>query len=166
MLPEIANRLKEYPDIHFLVIGEGAGRRSLESECSRLELCNITFLPLQDEAVLKFSLATGDIGIVALAKGAEGISMPSKTYYMMAAGNALLGFSSHDSDLAAIIRDYQCGINIAPGDVDSAVQAILELRDNPVILRQYREHARQAAERHFSQAVCVPKILELIQALI
>jgi len=166
ILPEIANRLRKYPDIHFLVIGEGVGRRQLESECLLFGLQNITFLPLQDESMLAFSLTTGDVGIVALADGAEGISMPSKTYYMMAAGNALLGLSGHDSDVAAVIRDYQCGVNIAPGDVDGAAQAILELYHQPGVLQRYRERARQAVEQHFSRAICVSKMLEIVCALV
>lgn len=165
MLPEIANRLRGHPDIHFLVIAEGMGRNPLELECTRLGLENITFLPLQNESTLPFSLSTGDIGIVALAEVAEGISMPSKTYYLMAAGNALLGLSSHSSDLASVIREHQCGVNIAPGDVDGATQAILALRDQPAILRGYREQARRAAEQHFSRVACVPKMVELLRTL-
>jgi glycosyltransferase involved in cell wall biosynthesis len=166
MLPGIAYELRAYSDIQFLVIGDGAGRKPLEMECSRLALSNVTFLPFQDEPVLPLSLATGDIAIISLASGAEGISMPSKTYYMMAAGNALLGFSHPDSDLAGIIRDYQCGVNIMHGDIDGAVSAILEMRERPELLRAYRTQSRQAAERHFSRSVCVPMMLDLIQALI
>ena len=162
MLPEIANRLQEQTDIHFLVIGEGAGKKTLELKCTRLGLKNITFLPLQNEATLPFSLSTGDIGIVALAKRGQGISMPSKTYYIMAAGSALMGFSGPDSDIAAIVRNYACGVNVEHGDVNGAVRAILELRDKPALLRYYRENARKAAEQHFSRDVCVPKILDLI----
>jgi glycosyltransferase involved in cell wall biosynthesis len=166
MLPETADRLRDYSDIHFLIIGEGPGRKSVELQCGRLGLENVSFLPLQDEATLPWSLAAGDIGIVALADGAEGISMPSKTYYMMAAGNALLGLSRHDSELAAVIRDYKCGVNVAPRDVDGVVRAILELRDQPAILQRYRDSAREAAEQHFSLAVGVPKMLELVGELI
>lgn len=164
MLSEIAKQLKDYPDIHFLVIGEGAGRQSLEAECRHHKLQNITFLPLQAESIVPFSLPTADIGIVALAEGAEGISMPSKTYYMMAAGAALLGLSHHESDLAAVIQNYKCGVNIAPGNTTGAVQALVKLRNQPAVLQDYREHARLAAEQHFSRAVCVPKMLELIRA--
>jgi len=166
MLPQIAYQLREYSDIQFLIIGEGPGREPLKAECVRLGLHNVIFLPLQKEEVLPFSLTTADIGIVALANGAEGISMPSKTYYMMAAGSALLGLSDSDSDLAAVIHDYKCGINIAPGDVDGATQAILQLRNQPIVLQQCRRNARQAAEKHFSRTVCAPVMLEIIQKLL
>jgi glycosyltransferase involved in cell wall biosynthesis len=166
MLPQIAYQLREYSDIQFLIVGDGLGREPLKAECARLGLHNVILLPLQKEEVLPFSLTTADIGIVALANGAGGISMPSKTYYMMAAGSALLGLSDNDSDLAAVIHDYKCGINVAPGDIDGATRAILQLHDQPVVLQQYRENARQAAEKYFSRTVCVPVMLKIIQNLL
>jgi colanic acid biosynthesis glycosyl transferase WcaI len=166
MVPRVAYQLRENSDIHFLIVGDGTGRKLLERECAQLDLPNVTLLPLQPEKVLPFLLATADIGLVALANGAEGISMPSKTYYMMAAGSALLGLSNNDSDLANVIRDTECGVNVTPGDVDSAAQAILQLRDQPMILQQYRTRARQVAEERFSRRVCVPQMLEIIQDIL
>ena len=146
------------------MIGEGPGLVSLQSASQGLE--NIRFLPLQPEATLPFSLATGDIGIVALARGGEGISMPSKTYYMMAAGNALLGLSSENSDLAAVIRDHGCGVNVPPDDAQAAAQAILDLYRQPDRLRLYRQQARQAALEHFSRARCVARMMDVVQPLL
>jgi glycosyltransferase involved in cell wall biosynthesis len=163
MLPSLAQRVRYIPDVHFMVIGSGAGRASLEAECQALCLKNVTFLPFQPEEVLPYSLSTGDIGIVSLAAGAEGISMPSKTYYAMAAGSALLGFSTEQSDLARVMHTHQCGINIAPGDVESAASAIRLLHGQPALLRTLRENARGAAETHYSDKVCIPQFLMLIE---
>ncbi len=164
VLPEVARRLQPYPEVQFLVIGEGPGLEGLKSASQGLE--NIRFLPLQPEATLPFSLATGDIGVVALARGGEGVSMPSKTYYMMAAGNALLGLSSQQSDLATVIRDHGCGVNVPPDDAQAAAQAILDLYRQPDHLRLYRQQARQAALEHFSRASCVARMLDVVQPLL
>ena len=165
MLPEIAQRLQDYTDVHFLIVGEGSGRKQIEAECVRLKLKNLTLLPLQDEETLPFLLATGDVSIVSLVSGAEGIAMPSKTYYNMAAGCALLGFSNSNSDLAAVIRNYQCGINVETGNVDDVVQQILQIRERPDILNEYRKNARQAAEKYFSRKTCTPKMVEFVRKL-
>jgi glycosyltransferase involved in cell wall biosynthesis len=163
MLPSIAQRITDIPDVHFMVIGSGAGRTPLEAECKALGLKNVTFLPFQLEEVLPYSLSTGDIGIVSLAAGAEGISMPSKTYYTMAAGSALLGFSTEHSDLAHVIRTHQCGINITPGDIDTAASAIRLLHSQPALLRALRSNARTAAETYYSDNVCIPQFLKLVK---
>jgi glycosyltransferase involved in cell wall biosynthesis len=163
LLPAIAERLQIYDDIKFLIIGDGIGRKALESECVRLALRNVTFLPFQPEEVLPFSLTTADVSIVALAKGGEGVSMPSKTYYMMSAGSALLGISDSDSDLASVIRQHQCGVNVTPGDVAGAVEAILCFRNNPSALRRYRDNARSAAVNYYSADVCIPQMIDIIR---
>jgi glycosyltransferase involved in cell wall biosynthesis len=165
-LVEVADRLRPHTDIHLLVISNSPGRKSLEGECTERDLTNITFLARQDEATLPYSLASADIAIVALAEGAEGISMPSKAYYMMGAGNALLGLSNPNSDLAAVIRDYQCGINVRPGDVEETVRAIMKWYNQPEYLRDCQKRARQAVERSFSREICVPQMLGTIMPLL
>jgi colanic acid biosynthesis glycosyl transferase WcaI len=163
LLPAVAQRLESYADIHFVIISGGPGCVSLEEECQRRKLSNVTFLPFQSETLLPLSLSAGDIALVALAAGGEGVSMPSKTYYLMAAGCALVGLCRDDSDVAVTIRHYQCGFNVGLGDVERAAQAILTLRNQPDLLRQYRENSRRAAEQHFSRTVCVPQMVKLIK---
>jgi glycosyltransferase involved in cell wall biosynthesis len=166
ILPHVAEQLKDYRDIHFVIISNSPRRKSLELQASQKRLDNMTFLPLQNENIFPFSLACSDIGIVALASGAEEISMPSKIYFSMAAGSALLGFSSSTSDLASLIHNYDCRTNITPGDLNGAAQFILRMRNHPEVLKKYRDNSKQTAVQHFSKAVCVPKILEVLKEAI
>ena len=162
MLPKIARRLSPYPRIRFLVVSSSPRRIELEVQCQDMKLDNVAFLPQQPEEYLPQVLATGDISIVSLAAGAEGISMPSKTYYMMAAGSALLGFSSPKSELDRLIGEYQCGRNIVPGDIDNAVETILYWYENHDVLSQIKRRSRDAAQSHFDKKIVIPKlVLEL-----
>ena len=45
----------------------------------------VTIVPFQPEEVLSYTLACVDVGVVSFAAGAEGVSMPSKTCFTMAA---------------------------------------------------------------------------------
>jgi glycosyltransferase involved in cell wall biosynthesis len=166
LLPALADRLRTVPDVHFLIIGEGPGRALLEQACAQASLTNVTFLPLQPEEVLPYSLACGDIALVALAEGGEGVSMPSKTYYLMAAGAALLGLCREGSDLAAVIEAHSCGLHVPPQNVEQAAQAILQMRADPTLLAQYRANARRAAEQQYSRVVCVPQMMTLLQEVL
>lgn len=166
LLPALADRLRAIPDVHFVIIGEGAGRTLLEEACAKLQLCNVTFLPLQPEETLPYSLACADIALVALAEGGEGVSMPSKTYYMLAAGAALLGLCRDGSDLAAVIDAHDCGLHVPPYDAERAAQAILQLRNDSQLLAQARANGRRAAEQYYSRAVCVPQMLDVIQEVL
>ena len=166
MLPKVAKRLSHYPRIRFLIVSSSPRRIDLEVQCQELKLSNVAFLPQQPEEDLPQVLATGDIGIVSLAAGAEGISMPSKTYYIMAAGNALLGISSPKSELDRLICEHQCGRNIAPDDVDDAVDAILYWHDNFDALFEAKQRSRNAAQLYYDKEIQVPKIVSELSRLI
>lgn len=166
MLPGMAERLSQYPRIRFLIVSSSPRRIDLEVQCQDLKLDNVVFLPQQPEEYLPQVLAAGDIGIVSLAAGAEGISMPSKTYYMMAAGNALLGISSPNSELDRLIGEHKCGINIFPDNVDDAVKTILHWYENRDALFQAKQRSRGAAQTHFDKGVLIPKVLSELSRLI
>ena len=53
-------------------------------------LSNVTFLPYQESKILPYSFSSADFGIVSLGTGAEGLSVPSKTFYFLASGVTLL----------------------------------------------------------------------------
>jgi glycosyltransferase involved in cell wall biosynthesis len=88
--------------------------------------------------------------------------MPSKTYFSMAAGSALLTISSAASDLARIVAEHDCGVNVDPSDHGAMVVAIRLYRANPALLARHRANARQAAEREFAKSVCLPRLLDVI----
>jgi len=159
MLPKLAERLSRYPKIRFLIVSGSPRRLSLELQCQKLKLKNIIFLPQQPEECVPQILATGDIGIVSLAMGGDGISMPSKTYYMMAAGNALLGLSPANSELDQLIRKHECGINIEPGNIDDAEKAILFWHENRRSLQEAKERSRGAAESYYDKEIIIPRLL-------
>lgn len=161
-LVEAAKRLEGQPDIHFLIIGDGPGWSELNQAAEEMQ--NLTILPFQPEEVLPFSLTTGDVAVISLDKDMEGISMPSKTYYMMAAGCALLGLSRPPNDLQLVIEKHKCGLNIEPGDIDGVIRAILTFRDNYNLLTQCRNAARFAAEREFSREINVKRLFNSINA--
>jgi glycosyltransferase involved in cell wall biosynthesis len=163
LLPDLAESLRDAPGVHFLVVGDGAGRPALQAEVARRALPNVSWLPFQPEEDLPLLLATGDISLVALARGAEGVSMPSKTYYAMAAGSAILGLSRPGSDLARVIESFECGVNVDPADKDAAVAALRGLVEDGVRLQRYRANARRAAEKEFSSDVCVSRLLDLVE---
>jgi len=161
---EAAKRLQDRGDIHFMIIGVGA--RWVEIEKAASKLPNLTLLPYQPEEVLPFSLATADVAVISLDHGFEGVSMPSKTYYMMAAGAAILWLSKPPSDLQMVIEQYQCGVNVKPGDVDGFVGAVLRFRDNIGLLNQSRTAARQAVVCDFSRQVNTRRIQQILAPLL
>ena len=48
---------------------------------------NVFFLPYQPKEFIKYSLNVADVHLVVNQKGIKGVSVPSKIYGVMAAGN-------------------------------------------------------------------------------
>ena len=162
---QVAERMRHEPRIAFLLIGNGPQRAKLEQTVARKELSNVTILPLQPEEGLPYALTSGDIGIVSLDRGAEGISMPSKTYSMMAAGCAIVGLSHGCNDLADTIDNYACGVSVECGDADGLETALRRFLDQPELLSQCRNNARIAAETAFSAEECLGRYEQLFCSL-
>ena len=156
-----AERLQHLSKAHFMVIGAGTRWDELQTGAKRLD--NLTLLPWQPEETLPYSLSAGDVAIVSLGKGFEGVSMPSKTQYAMAAGSAILGLSHSSSDIKEVIDRHNCGVNVEPGDVQGLVDAIVRFADDPEYLSRCRQNARQAAVAEYSRKVNVQRVLDVIR---
>lgn len=148
---EVARMLSGESGIHFLFIGEGAKWALVEKAIAEHNLKNITLLPFQPEDVLPYSLTSGDIGIVAYQSGTEGCMVPSKTYYYMAAGLAILVACNKENTLSATVDQFDCGMNIKTGDITSMANAILKVHNNPALLESYKKRAREASEILYSR---------------
>lgn len=51
----------------------------------RKSLSNCSLIPFQPEEMLKYTVGGADIGVVTLAPGADGGSIPGKTFTLLAA---------------------------------------------------------------------------------
>lgn len=142
---ETADLLKGQSNIQFVIIGDGAKKQKIAQFVSEKNLNNVLLLPLQEKEVLPFSLTCADIGIVTLSQGAENISVPSKTYYMLAAGSAILALAARESELGLLIEQYTCGKVFDKPEPAIIAQFILNLQSNEQELISLKENARIAS---------------------
>ncbi|MBK9123571.1 MAG: glycosyltransferase [Chloroflexi bacterium] len=162
---EIAGRLIARTHIRFVVIGDGSKRPIVEDAIESGRAPNITLLPPQESAVFPLALASADIAFVTLADGYERLSLPSKTYDMMAAGCAIIGISPSSSGLAQLLETHAVGRNFEPSQVTDIVAWIEEIAGNRSTLEVHRRAARNAAEAHFGATVCQPAMTRAISRI-
>ena len=131
-------------NFHFLFIGDGAQRVSLERYKEDNKLNNVTFLPYQDPEVLPFSFASADFGIVSLGKGAEGLSVPSKTFYMLAAGLAIISISRPNSEVSNLVQENNCGVSVIPSDHRGLFKFLNNYTDSD--LKKFKKNSRNLSK--------------------
>lgn len=159
---DVAEKLRDNLTVQFVVIGEGTKKKLVENYIVHSKNCNVLLLPLQPKEYLPYSLACADIACVTLAEGYERLSMPSKTYDMMATGNAILGISPNGSSLEFVIETYQCGVNFSPNQADKIAHWVEALAHNRDLLATMQHASRHAAEAHFNASTCQCMMTDLL----
>lgn len=142
---EAADQLRDREDIVFVLVGDGPRRSELESCVRERKLENMRFLPFQSEDQLAESLSAGDVHLVTMREGTEGLVVPSKTYGVMAAGRPCVFLGAAESEAARLVGAHDCG-TVLPNPTGAQLAE--------VILRWKRDPARRkAAERRAADAV-------------
>lgn len=162
---EASLKMKEREDIVFLLIGEGEKWQSAVDFKEQHSLTNLKVYKFLPEEMLKFSLPLADLSIVALDSGAEGLMVPSKVFYYLAAGAAVLAVSSRSSELSEIVQEHSCGRVIPPKSPDQMVSAITEIFQNKEELSLLKSNSRIAAEKSFSRNKCCELFYESLQKI-
>jgi glycosyltransferase involved in cell wall biosynthesis len=72
-----------------------------------------------------------DIALVSLAATAGLVSLPSKVFASLAGATAIFAVAPPKSDLADLITTLDVGLVTAPGDIDAAVDGMLQLIRDP-----------------------------------
>ena len=155
--------LRKRREIRFLFIGGGDKWEDVARFKALHQLDGLSVFPYQSEQQLPFSLALGDISMVTLDEGAEGLMLPSKLSYYMAAGSAILGVCSGENDLRDTIECADCGICVPPNHPQQLAAAITRMVDSPDLLSRYRTNARKSAESTYSRKICIQNLKELLQ---
>jgi glycosyltransferase involved in cell wall biosynthesis len=149
-----ADQLRDEPGIAFMIVGRGARFGYVRRQVRERSLSNVTLLGWQHESKLQQVLSVGDVAVISLAAGFEGLSVPSRTYYAMSAGSAILAVSRGPDELQDLIDEHECGLHVQPGNPQELAAALARFRNDPTLLQQCRANSRRAAEKHFDRSVC------------
>lgn len=150
ILVDAAAMLQDLANARVLIIGEGLGLNDIHRRATELNVSNLSFLPLQPWDRVPQSLATGDIAVVLQAPGTEHLSVPSKTYSLMAAGCAIVACTTHRSDLAILVTKHDIGLVVPSNDKVALASTLRRLILDPELLASMREHARTVAVEYYS----------------
>lgn len=142
---ETARILQDQPGIRFVLIGDGEKKSKIVKTVMEGKIHNITILPFQDPEMFKSSIASAHIGFVTLAEGFENYSVPSKTYYLMAAGCIIFAIAGKGCELELIVDKYHCGYRFNPGSAVVIAEEILRLYNDRSLQQGMSANARKAA---------------------
>jgi colanic acid biosynthesis glycosyl transferase WcaI len=158
-----ADLLRDRPDVRFAFVGRGARRDEIESQVRRRGLKNVELREPLPRERLALGLAAGDLHLVTLRVEAAGLLVPSKIFGTLAAGRPTLYVGPADSEVARIVRDAGCGVQIDPGDADGLARAIRGYADDPDRRRIEGERARRAHDERFARGRSLERLVQLVE---
>ena len=146
--------------ILFIFIGDGDKQSDVKSFIQENKLVNILLFPFQAESNIKNTLPVADISLVSLDEGMEDLMVPSKSFYYLAAGSALIAIANQDSELSDLLSQHNCGLLVSPGKPLKLAEAIKRLASSPNELDIMKKTARNLAETKYAREICITQFSE------
>lgn len=128
-LEMVVDSAREFPQATFVINGDGAARSVLEERAA--DLTNVRFSGYQPKARVPEVLATGDIHLVPLKAGLGRVSVPSKTYSILAAGRPVLAAIDAGTEVPRMLAASGGGVAVAPDDPAAFSVGLRQLLADP-----------------------------------
>jgi len=146
----VTDAAAKFPEVAFLINGDGAARKKLQDDCARLT--NVYFGDYQPIERLSEVLATGDIHLVPLRTGLASVSVPSKSYSILAAGRPMLAAIDLNTEIPNMLQQSGAGVAVEPDNTPAFIEALGQLVRNRERLNVMGASGRKWVETHASPA--------------
>jgi colanic acid biosynthesis glycosyl transferase WcaI len=164
-LLDAAARFKDHPQLVFMFVGGGVGKKDVDRFIADHKPANIRSLPYQPLDAIKYSLSAADVHVVAVGDSVVGINHPCKVYGSLALGRPVLLVGPAQCHVSDIIDAYDCGWHIRHGDADAAVTTIEQILALPTDqIAAKGANAARAAREQFNKAVLCKRFCDVIEA--
>jgi colanic acid biosynthesis glycosyl transferase WcaI len=149
-LTMLIDAARQIPSITFVINGDGAARAELEQLAQGLS--NVRFAGYQPRERVGEVLASGDIHVVPLRAGLGAVSVPSKTYSILAAARPVVAAIDSGTEVTRILSASGAGISVPPDDVDVFISAITDMVSRGDGAQEMGQRGREWVEAHVSPA--------------
>lgn len=151
---QTAALMRGEPIVHFLFLGDGSQRATLEERKSKLELHNTTFLDAVRMSELPRFLSIAECGLIShIDIPITRSGRPAKSGPLLASGKPVVFFGTGEG--AELVRTAKAGRVVPHGDVEGLAAAIREIVRDPELAAELGRNGRRYAEEHLSWSVLV-----------
>lgn len=157
--------LKASPEVRFVFVGGGKRRAEIESFVKEHRLEAVKYYDYVPREQLAQSLCVGDVHLISLREGMEGLIVPSKLFGIMAAGRPAIFIGHPDSEIARVLVEHDAGIVVREADSAGLVAAIMRLAADPTSAAAMGERARAALLGKFDATTACSSWAQLLERL-
>lgn len=164
VLLDVAEKIKETKNIHFVFVGDGKEKQNLVIKTKQKGLDNVTWVGSVPKDKVAAYLKNADIG-VAILKPIEmyKLTYPNKVFdYMAAALPVLLVI---DGVVRKVVEEADAGIFAQPGNADDIAEKIITMYKNQEKLNQYAKNGKRYIKEKFSREIFSQSFLQIMEEL-
>ena len=163
-LIDVAEILQDTPEIVFLILGEGASKKSVENRLAYKKLTNVIIhAGVPKEEVAQY-YALSNLCLVTLKNTPLFQTViPSKIFEIMAMARPIL--STVDGECRSIIDQAGCGVFVEPENIPDMARVIEELFLDRARLASMGENGRRFVENHFDRNTSATQYLALLKQM-
>lgn len=160
---EAAEKLKEFPDIQFIILGDGRMKPWVEEEVKRRGLDNFHLLGRHSIDSMPAFFASSDVMLVTLKREEIfALTIPGKVQSYMACAKPII--ACLEGEGARVISESHAGIVCPSEDSDSLVSAILNIyRMEPEERSILGLNARKYYENNFERDRLIKQFNDIIE---
>jgi len=152
-----ADRLKNYDDISFVLLGDGPEKRALIKKAENFKLNNIKFVAFQPKEKTPFFLSAADVLFAHLDPAPHRLgTIPAKVLSYMSAGKPLIVAAKGETE--NLIRRIECGITVEPRNSQAIAEAVLEFYGNKELRKKMGSKGRDYAVQYFEKEKVLCKL--------
>ncbi len=161
ILADLAERVRQTPEILVVVLGDGPARAEFERTVSERGLTNVERLDALPRSSAQALMAAADLHVVSLVPGLWGCSAPSKTYGIMAAGRPFVAAVDSGSEPDLLANELGCGWRVPAADADALAATVLAARGDR--LDEMGERGRRGFEERFARELITAQHAEVLE---
>jgi colanic acid biosynthesis glycosyl transferase WcaI len=161
---EAAFLLRAQKDIKFVFLGEGAKKYNARKFCNNRKLNNCIFGSYVERVQLGSMLSSFDCGLVGLNDNQTGLSVPSKTIGLMAAGVPVIACVSQESETALMLKENNCGVIVSPDCSKSLADTILRLKSDHAGREEFKKNSLLAVQNNLNLKIISSKYLKALSS--
>ncbi|MBK0017486.1 glycosyltransferase family 4 protein [Kosakonia cowanii] len=149
-LMRLARRMAEYPQAHFLFVGQGDEVGLINSLAASWALPNFTYLDSVSQDEFKSILAEVDIGLFSLSAKHSSHNFPGKLLGYMVNSLPILGSVNAGNDLLDIVNQNNAGLIHINGEDDKLHKSALLMLQDSDARRRFGLGANRLLQEQFS----------------
>lgn len=161
----IADKLRNYPDIAFLFVGEGSHKNKLIEMSHQKKLDNITFSPIIPYQQYPSLLKECNVGVLSLKTLNATPILPAKLIGYMASGLPVLAFLNKNSSGIEIVKSANCGLASHSSNEQVLLKLTKQIYLEKTKLIGYQKNGIRYASKYFSKNTSIKLISNLLKSI-